>query len=253
MRAFAVGDLGNEGERDEKVAAMIAGHDPQAFLALGDIVYPEATTANMERYYEPGYGRLDEIVWPTPGNHDYLSDDDPLPGYVEYFERRAPHAPVGEQYYITELGAWHVYSLNSEIGEGAAGSEMYRWLEDRLAADDHECIAAMWHSPVYTAGRKPYDEDGMRPIYDLLVDHGADVILTGHDHNYQRWDVDGIAYFVVGTGGKSRYEIDESAEGLAFGSDLVNGALQLDLMADGARFTYRTMDDEVIDRGSIRC
>ena len=232
---------------------MIAGHDPQAFLALGDIVYPEATTANMERYYEPGYGRLDEIVWPTPGNHDYLSDDDPLPGYVEYFERRAPHAPVGEQYYITELGAWHVYSLNSEIGEGAAGSEMYRWLEDRLAADDHECIAAMWHSPVYTAGRKPYDEDGMRPIYDLLVDHGADVILTGHDHNYQRWDVDGIAYFVVGTGGKSRYEIDESAEGLAFGSDLVNGALQLDLMADGARFTYRTMDDEVIDRGSIRC
>ena len=93
----------------------------------------------------------------------------------------------------------------------------------------------------------------MRPIYDLLVDHGADVILTGHDHNYQRWDVDGIAYFVVGTGGKSRYEIDESAEGLAFGSDLVNGALQLDLMADGARFTYRTMDDEVIDRGSIRC
>jgi 3',5'-cyclic AMP phosphodiesterase CpdA len=248
VRVFAVGDLANQGERDDRVAAMIERHRPDAFLALGDLVYPHASTANFDEFYEPSYGRFDAIVWPTPGNHDYQNGRDTA--YLEYMARRAPHVPQ-QPYYMTQLGTWHLYSLNSEIGQSKPGTAMYDWLKARLEADGARCVAAIWHAPIYTAGRKPYDEDGMRPIYDLLVQHGVDLILVGHDHNYQRWNVE-VPYFVVGTGGKSRYALHPNPQ-LAYGNDQVNGALELDLGADGAEFTYRTMDDQVLDSGSFRC
>jgi hypothetical protein len=253
VRAFAVGDMANRGDRDERVSSMILAHHPDAFLALGDIAYPEATLDNMERYYAPTYGRLDDVVWPTPGNHDYPGNDASPTGYRAYFAGHAPHVPLDLPYYVVTLGGWRLYSLNSEIHQGGTDSDMYRWLQADLEAHPAPCVAAMWHSPIYTVGSKPYDEDGMRPIYDLLVAHGADLVLTGHDHNYQRWEVDGLAYFVVGTGGKSRYALHAADPHPAFGTDQVNGALQLDLLSNGARYAFRTMDDEVLDEGRFGC
>ncbi len=250
VHVWAVGDLGNKGDRDERIAAMIASSNPDAFLALGDTVYPNGSSENFDRYYTPSYGRLAAITWPTPGNHDYR--DGAIGDYLAYFDQHSPNFP-GTEYYAFELGSWRVYSLSSEISEGNPGDAMYEWLQADLAAHPSECLAAMWHSPIYTAGSKAYDEGHMRPVYDLLLSAGVDVVLTGHDHNYQRWDNDGIAYFVVGTGGKSRYQVDASAPGLAYANDQVNGALELTLDAHGGTFAFHTMDDDVIDSGSFAC
>ncbi len=247
---FAVGDLGNKGDRDDKIAEVIERRDPDAFLALGDIVYPDASADNFRRFYDSSYGRLADMTWPTPGNHDYR--DGNLDAYLDYFDERSPRFPR-EPYYAFELGAWRMYSLNSEIGESGPGDPMYEWLEVQLNEHAQACVGAMWHSPIYTAGSKEYDEENMRPIYDLLLQHGVDLVLTAHDHNYQRWDVDDTAYFVVGSGGKTRYDIDEDATGLAYGSDQLNGALELSLDVDGGTHRFRTMDDETLDPGSFGC
>jgi hypothetical protein len=247
---YAVGDLGNKGDRDDRIASVIERRNPDAFLALGDIVYPHASAENFERFYDSSYGRLADITWPTPGNHDYR--DGGIDAYLEYFGERSPRFP-GEPYYVFQLGAWRIYSLNSEIEESEPGEPMFDWLVRDLQAHPQDCLGAMWHAPVYTAGSKEYDENNMRPVYDLLLQHDVDLVLTAHDHNYQRWDVDDTAYFVVGTGGKTRYDIDEEAPGLAYGNDQLNGALELELGPDGGTHVWRTMDDEALDRGSLGC
>ncbi|MCV0403333.1 MAG: metallophosphoesterase [Chloroflexi bacterium] len=249
-RVFAVGDMASDNDRDERVVNMIESHDPDALLALGDLVYPDGTIENYSAFYATSYGTFDGIVWPTPGNHDYVEDD--LSGYRAYFGTHAPHVPDAP-YYEFELGGWHLFALNSEIGEGEAGSDQYAWLEERLEGRDEACVAAYWHSPVYTIGRKPFDEDGMLELLELLMEHDVDLVLTGHDHNYQRWELDGLAYFVVGTGGRSRYDLERTDDRVMAATDDENGALELVLEPGGAAFRYFTMRDEIFDRGSITC
>ena len=250
VRVFAVGDLGNKGDRDDTIARLIADYAPDAFFALGDTVYPNASQDNYDAFYDESYGILNQIVWPVPGNHDYRKGS--IDDYLAYFDEHAPHFP-GTTYYASDLGSWRIYALDSEIGESAPGDAMYDWLEADLTDHPSACIAAMWHKPIYTIGSKAYDEGAMRPIYDLLLAKGVDLVLTGHDHNYQRWEVDGITYFVVGTGGKSRYRLHPPADGFAYGSDQVNGALELELGPSGGSYVFHTLDDAQLDPGTFTC
>lgn len=249
-RVFAAGDLAWEGADDDQVAEMLDESDPHAFLALGDLVYPDGTLENYERFYEPSFGRFNDVVWPTPGNHDYVAGT--LDGYHAYFGTEAPHVPTSP-YYAFQLGSWRLYSLNSEVSYSPIAAEMHRWLEGELAEHQSRCMAAYWHRPVETLGPNDSDQGRMADPLELLRAHGVDIILVGHDHNYQRWDLDGLAYFVVGTGGREEYGFTRDDSRVRAASDDVEGALELELQDDGARFRFHALEEGVLDEGVIAC
>lgn len=195
---------------DERVAALLDGIAGTVFT-LGDNAYPDGTAGQFESCYEPSWGRHRARTRPAPGNHDYNTSD--ATPYYEYFGPNAGDA--GKGYYSFDIGAWHAISLNSncsEIDGGCGpGSPQQTWLEADLKAHPNACTIAYWHHPVLTIGPHDNDEETL-PLWQTLYDHGTDIVLSGHEHNYQRYapldrdaaavDADeGIRFFVVGTGG----------------------------------------------------
>ena len=178
-------------------------------LVLGDLVYRYGRQLDVNKCFEPTWGLFKHRMAPAPGNHDF-DDGTGLPGgwgYYRYWGARAG-AP-GRGYYSFQRGAWHIVSLNSDL-RGAARRAQEAWLRDDLAASDARCILAFWHHPVFSSGHHG-NSHMMARAYGILYDAGASVLLTAHDHNYERFmplapdgspdRVRGIRSFIVGTGG----------------------------------------------------
>ncbi|RZA35459.1 MAG: alkaline phosphatase [Lysobacteraceae bacterium] len=176
-----------------------------AVLTLGDHTYPIGAAAEFERCYGPTWGRFRERTWPTPGNHEYAT-----PGaapYFAYFGERA--RPQGRSWYSLRLGSWLVISLDSNL-KGAEHAAQIAWLREELAGQKAACTLAFWHHPLYTSGGH-LGPGRMRDAFALLHAAGAEIVLSGHDHDYERFapqDADGrrdpargVRQFVVGTGG----------------------------------------------------
>ncbi|MGE5123947.1 MAG: metallophosphoesterase family protein, partial [Acidobacteriaceae bacterium] len=155
-------------------------------------------------------GRQKDRTRPSAGNHDYRTSN--ASGYFSYFGAAAGDAQKG--YYSYNLGAWHVVVINSncsEVGGCAAESAQYKWLQSDLASHPSQCTLAYWHAPRFSSGAHG-NNSSMQPIWQVLYDAGADVVLNGHDHDYERFApqnpagtadaAHGIREFVVGTGGK---------------------------------------------------
>ena len=183
---------------------------PDAVIALGDTQYEYGALSAYMQSYDPTWGRLKGITFPSVGNHEYLTDG--ASGYYTYFGSVAGDPSKG--YYSWNLGNWHFVALNSncsKAGGCSAGSPQESWLRQDLAANPAACTLAYWHHPLYSSGAI----GGRTWTYDLwqaLLDFHADVILNGHDHDYERFvpqdnngraDPGGITEFVVGTGGKA--------------------------------------------------
>jgi hypothetical protein len=177
--------------------------DPQsAVLSLGDHTYPRGTAAEFRDCYAPTWGRFRERTWPTPGNHEYATAG--AKPYFDYFGARA-----GRGYYSLRLGSWLVISLDSNL-KGAAHAAQIDWLRAELAQRPATCTLAFWHHPLYSSGGHP-PPGRMRDAFALLHAAGAELVLSGHDHDYERFapqDADGrlagargLRQFVVGTGG----------------------------------------------------
>lgn len=248
---YVVGDMADENDGDTAVAAMLSRHNFDALLTLGDHTYQTGSAEEFANQYQPTYGAFDDRVRPAPGTDDYVTPD--AAGYFDYFQRRS-RTFSGEPYYVYSLGGWRIYSLNSEIGEAQPGSGMYEWLRDDLNENPSECVLAYWHRPAFTVGGEDNDEEAMALIWSMLAAHGADIVLAGDDHNYQRWDpIDGVTSFVVGTGGQSRDPISRDDERLATAEDGHYGALELAFTARGASFAFRSASDQVLDSGDISC
>jgi hypothetical protein len=205
---LAAGDVAScDSNGDEQTAALLDAH-PGTVLVLGDSAYESGTLAEFQTCYHPTWGRHKNRTRPTPGNHEYLTPG--ADGYFRYFGRAA--GTPGKGYYSFDLGSWHLVSLNSERVTRA----QVRWLRADLARTSADCVLAFWHTPRWTGGRY-YDDPGTAPLWNALYDARADVVLTAHDHNYQRYPpmnkrgavdrVRGIRSFVVGTGGRHRYEL----------------------------------------------
>lgn len=203
---LAAGDIGDcTSSGDERTSALLDRLRGRV-LALGDTVYESGTIEEYRACYAPGWGRHKERTHPAPGNHEY--NDTGGAGYFRYFGAAA--GPAGRGYYSFDLGAWHIVSLNSERDTAAGGAQV-RWLERDLSRSRADCVLAYWHRPRWTAGRYS-DDETFAPFWNVLYDAGADVVLSGHDHNYQRMarlnkrgEIDkqrGIRSFVVGTGGR---------------------------------------------------
>jgi hypothetical protein len=191
---------------DESTARVLDRHDGTIFT-VGDNVYESGTAQEFRNCYAPTWGRHLARTRPSPGNHEYRSAG--AAPYYAYFGSNA--GPGGLGYYSYDLGGWHIISLNSNA-DARPGSPQYEWLRADLAASQAGCEAAYWHHPVFSSGDHGNDSR-MRPVWRLLYENGVDVILNGHDHNYERFgpqDPDGrpdaargIRQFVVGTGGKN--------------------------------------------------
>ena len=195
-------------------AALIARIDPDAVAVLGDLQYEAGSLADFEGSFDRTWGRFRDRMRPAVGNHEYGTPG--AAGYFAYFGERA--GPPGEGWYSYDLGRWHVVALNANcdiVGCGA-GSPQARWLRADLAAHPRRCTLAYWHQPRFSSGLHGSDA-ALAPLWRALQRGGADVALSGHDHDYERFapqDADGrldrgrgIVQFVVGTGGKSHYPI----------------------------------------------
>jgi 3',5'-cyclic AMP phosphodiesterase CpdA len=202
------GDIAMCDANSEATARLLDGISGTVF-ALGDNAYFQGSRENYRNCYEPTWGRHKGRTRPVPGNHDYES-----PGAGPYFEYFGANAgPSGRGYYSFELGAWHAVALNSNVDAGA-GSAQVAWLRNDLAASQARCTIAYWHHPLFSSGRG--SSPHVRDLWQVLSEFGAEVVLAGHDHFYERFapqDADGrpdpargIRQFVVGTGGAMIYQ-----------------------------------------------
>jgi hypothetical protein len=201
----AAGDSCGDATSCAPTASLIDGINPDALLTLGDNAYEDGTLAQYNAYYKPNWGRHDAKVYPSPGNHDFHTAN--AQGYRDYFGARAPALT-----YSYNLGAWHVVSL---AGGGVSVATQNAWLQSDLAAHPSQCLLAYWHEPKFSSGAEHGNSSSYDALWTTLYAAGADVILNGHDHNYQRYaklnpsgaaDPNGIREFIVGTGGWGHYD-----------------------------------------------
>ena len=255
----AAGDGASGEPKAGEVTDLIASWDPNMFLYLGD-VYDDGTATEFLNWYGTGtnfYSRFNAITNPTVGNHEYTGFE--APGYFDYWNN-VPH------YYSFNVSGWHIINLDStsQYNQTTPGTSQYDWLVQDLNANTAACTMVYFHHPVFNIGPEG-DATRMNQIWSLLAEHGVDVALTGHDHDYQRWyplngsgalDPNGITQFVVGTGGHGIQEFIKSDNRVAAGFDTppsAFGALRMELNADGSAYQFVNIQGLVLDSGSIKC
>ena len=255
-------------EGDEATAKLVEGIDGATVLTLGDNAYPEGSAEDFEECYEPTWGQFKNRTKPVPGNHEYYTEG--ARGYFEYFGEAAGDPEEGS--YSYELGSWHIVALNSNCGEAqircSPSSTQVRWLEDDLAANADEeggCTLAYMHHPRFSSGAEHGSYDTMEPLWEALYESGAEMVLSGHEHNYERFAPQdpsgkadpegGIRQFVVGTGGgASDYPILEPLPNSEVHNDETYGVLKLTLRPKSYEWRFLSAEGgEFTDSGSARC
>jgi hypothetical protein len=248
---YAVGDLGGPTSGAPAVANMLEKHQFGALLALGDLAPPDGSPTAYLQSYRPVFGAFDDRVRPAPGELDRGVSA----GYDGYFSARAP-GYKGSPYYYFTLAGWRIFSLDSKAAS-LPDSPMYTWLRDNLAQTTEGCVAAYWHDSGTSATAATSDASPMRYAWDLLSAYHADVVLTADARLYRRYATrDGISAFVVGTGGMASPTASPASAGEPAGSAAsayADGALELDLRAGSADFSFRGTDDQTLDSGRIDC
>jgi hypothetical protein len=249
--------------RQRLTSDLVMKMNPHAVLALGDLQYEKGEFENFMASYEPTWGRLKSITWPAIGNHEYVGPG--AAGYFRYWGERAGAPDKG--YYSFDLGQWHMISLNSncsKVGGCRAGSPQQQWLIEDLRAHQTSCTLAFWHHPLFSSGSNHGPHPGLRPIWRALADAGADVVLSGHEHLYERFapqnadgEADatrGIRQFTVGTGGKSHYGFAAARPNSEVRGSNVFGVLKLNLLPNSYSWEFIAEPEKTFtDKGSEPC
>jgi len=234
---------------DDTTAALMESPNPvpDAILPLGDNQYEAGSLQEFNDNYANTWGvsSLLLLEHPVPGNHEYTSGS--ANGYFSYFG--APAGSPSTGYYSYDLGTWHIIALNSNcksLNDCGPVSTQEEWLRGDLAAHPNTCTLAYWHHPLFTIGQSPPDAPNstttaafLQALWQDLYDAGADIVLTGHDHNYQRWapqtpagapdPTHGIREFVVGTGGRDHHAFISTNANVGAQNDDTFGILRLTL------------------------
>ncbi len=246
------GDIATCNGSGDEATAKLLDSIPGTVFTAGDNAYEDGTAADYANCYSLSWGRHKARTRPAPGNHEYNTPG--ATGYFGYFGSAAGDGDKG--YYSYNLGAWHVIMLNSNLNVGT-GSPQESWLRADLAAHDAPCTIAIWHHPRFSSG--PHGSSiAMQSIWQTLYDAGADLVVVGHDHLYERFapqdggaQLDlarGIRQFVVGTGGASAYAVVSPVANSEVRNSGTRGVLKLTLYPDrydwkfvpvkGSSFTY---------------
>jgi hypothetical protein len=220
----AAGDICNSSTSCAPTAALVEQINPTRALTLGDNAYNDGSLTQYNSYYNPNWGRFKSKTSPSPGNHEYHTSG--AADYFTYFGSTLAPGP----YYSYDIGSWHLISLASSSGVSpSAGGAEETWLKQDLAAHTNKCILAYWHEPRWSSGTTHGSSSSWSAVWNDLYAAHADIVLNGHEHNYERFakqnpggtaDPNGIREFVVGTGGASH--------GYPFGTPLANSQVRND-------------------------
>ena len=247
--------------RQQATSGLLVGSGYEAVLVLGDVQYEVGAESAFELSYDPSWGRVNEITRPVPGNHEYATRG--AAGYYAYFGAAAGDPERG--YYSYDIGSWHVVALNSNCLaiEGChQNSAQEAWLRADLAANPATCTLAYWHHPRYSSGWHGSDRR-YRAFWQALYDAGADLVLVGHDHDYERFAPQdargrrdlarGIRQFVVGTGGRSLRKFTRVEPNSEVRDASTLGVLELPLGPGGYAGRFRPAVGPFTDFGSALC
>ena len=253
---IGAGDIAACGSKGTDATAKLLDSLQGTIFTAGDNAYPSGTASDFLNCYEPTWGRHKARTRPSPGNHDYDSAG-ALP-YFDYFGESA--GPPGRGYYSYREGNWQILSLNSNIPM-EANSPQLQWLRKELTDGGARCSLAYWHHPRFSSG--PHGDDrATRPLWEALYAAGAEIVIVGHDHLYERFApqdpdgkldaVRGIREFVVGTGG---------GEAMSSGPVHANsdarlstfGVLQLMLATDSYSWAFLDSTGAAADTGAGLC
>ncbi len=196
----------------------------------------------------------------APGRRRAITTITPRQGrpYYEYFGEQA--GPPGRGYYSFDLGAWHIVSLNS-IVEAKKNSDQVQWLRKDLETNVKTCTLAYWHIPVFSSGDHG-DSPQMEEVWKVLYGAGADIVLNGHDHDYERFppmnpaghaDPRGIREFVVGTGGGGVYKWGSDRRNSEVRDNPSYGILKLTLAPTSYEWEFIPAVGQFKDSGSGMC
>jgi calcineurin-like phosphoesterase family protein len=263
---LAAGDIAECGSDGDEATAEILDDHPDATIAtLGDNAYQQGKAKEFRRCYGPSWGRHRGRTYPATGNHDYGTKK--ARGHDEYFGTR--DGPSGRFYYSYDLGWWHVVVLNSDcwrIGGCGRDDPQAKWMRQDLRDHPTRCALAYWHRPPFSSGRygDPAATERVRPLWALAVQEGVDVVLTGHEHSYERFapmdasgapDAHGTRLLVVGTGGGNlrEYTRPPLATTQVRNGDTW-GVLRLNLRRDGYDWKFLAVAGRSFtDAGRARC
>ena len=252
------GDIASCTSSGDEATADLLDSIAGTVFTTGDNAYPDGTATDFATCYEPSWGRHKSRTRPTPGNHEYHTTG--AGGYFDYFGAAAGRR--GEGYYSYDLGAWHIVVLNSNLSM-LAGSSQEQWLRRDLAAHSATCTLAYWHRPRFSSGPHGSSTEP-QPLWQALYDYGADVVLAGHDHTYERFapqdpsgklDVArGLRQFVAGMGGASHYAIHTPIVNSEVHNDDTYGVLKLTLHASSYDWQFIPEAGQTFtDQGSSSC
>jgi hypothetical protein len=235
---------------------------PGTVMAVGDLAYPDGSKENFT-CYDRTWGRTKTRTRPAPGNHEFHSSG--ATPYFDYFGAAAGDPKTG--YYSYELGTWHIIVLNSEckdVGGCEPGSPQEKWLRADLAAHSAACTLAYWHKPLFSSGGAHGNDLTVKPLFQALYEADADVVVGGHDHDYERFapqtpdgtadSARGIREFVVGTGGKNHRPFGEPKPNSELRDATAFGVLKLTLKPGGYDWQFiPEAGKSFTDTGSGKC
>lgn len=265
--ACGPGDVPSATEcQQNATAALVMSLHPTALAPLGDNQYEDGTASDFTNFWAPSWGQLKFPTHPVPGNHEYKDPAGNAAGYYSYFGAAAGDPTKG--YYSYNLGPWHVIALNSNCNfvSCGAGSPQERFLRSDLAAHKGVCTLAYWHHPLFTTGETEHDSNNAATVsfWRDLYAHHADLVVTGHDHDYQRYPpqtpagavdkAQGIREIVAGTGGRSLFEFEGPPGDVEVRNNQTFGVLELTLSQYG--YTWQFFPTGVggfTDSGSGTC
>ncbi|HET9383659.1 MAG TPA: invasin domain 3-containing protein, partial [Gemmatimonadales bacterium] len=252
------GDIADCLQPTDEATAALLDTIPGTVFTAGDNAYPDGTALDFTNCYEPTWGRHKARTRPSPGNHDYRTPS--ATAYYDYFGANAGSGGWG--FYSYDLGDWHIISLNSEIGMSETSTQL-AWLRADLLANTKQCTLAYWHKPLFSSG-----EHGSlvksKLVWRELQEYNAEVVVVGHDHNYERFapqdtlgiaDPDrGLREFVVGTGGTDLRTMNAPVPNSEVRNSDTHGVLKFTLYSTGYEWEFVPIAGKTFtDSGSGTC
>jgi hypothetical protein len=244
---------------DTKTAKLIQATGGTVFTA-GDNAYSKGSPSQFTDCYSGTWGTFKSRTHPAVGDNEY--DTSGAKGYWGYYGSSA--GPAGKGWYSYDVGAWHVVVLNSncsKVGGCSPSSAQGKWLAADLAANGRTCIAAIWHEPRFSSVYG--NRSGTKTFWDQLYPAGADIVINGHDHAYERFapqdpnghaTAGGIRQFTVGTGGAPLASGFRSVQpNSQVRNSKTHGVLKLKLRAGSYDFNFIPADGSFKDSGSGTC
>jgi hypothetical protein len=257
------GDIASCNHTADSATARLVGSIAGTVFTLGDNVYPDGTIKQFLNCYDPTWGKYKKRTKPSAGNHDYYHTAG-ASGYFNYFGARAGAPSKG--YYSYKSGSWHIVALNSnceEVGGCGRRSAQLQWLRNDLRRNPAACTLAYWHHARFSSGKHGSDPS-TAAFWRVLYNQHADVILSGHDHHYERFALQapdgtrdrehGMRQFVVGTGGTYLRPLRAIEANSQVRNSHTHGVLKLTLKPSAYRWKFVAVAGKSFtDSGTTSC